>query len=158
AHKSLSCQAWQAYSPGSFLVSNGLSPMGFGLGAAMGASLTCADRPVVCVSGDGGFLMYAGELATLARLALPIVLVVMVDSSLTQVKRRQERKGYGTGSTSFQRVDFCTIARGFGVEAVRADTTPAYRAAVERALQARRPCLIEATLDAAEWRRLPSVP
>lgn len=158
AHKSLSSQAWQAFGPRSYLTSNGLSPMGFGLGAAMGAKLACPAQPVVCVVGDGGFLMYAGELATLARLNLPLVLVVMVDNSLTQIQRRQERKGLDTASTSFQRVDFCTIARGFGIEAVRADTTEAYRAAVARGLAAERPFLVEVTLDAGEYRRLPSAP
>ena len=158
AHKSLGCQAWQAYGPKSVVISNGLSPMGFGLGAAMGAKLAQPHRPVVCVVGDGGFLMYAGELATWARLGLPIVLTVMVDNSLTQIKRRQERKEYDTASTSFQRINFCAVARGFGVRAVRADTTEQYRAAVEAGLRADRPYLIEAILDAGEWRRLPSAP
>jgi acetolactate synthase-1/2/3 large subunit len=158
AHKSLSCQAWKSYGPRTFLTSNGLSPMGFGLAAAMGAKLTCPDRPVVSVIGDGGFLMYAGELATLARLNLPLTLVVMVDTNLTQVQRRQERKGYSLRSTTFQRVDYCAVARAFGLDAIRADDSAAYRRAVEQALATDRPVLVEAHLDAQEYRRLPGAP
>jgi acetolactate synthase-1/2/3 large subunit len=113
---------------------------------------------VVAVVGDGGFLMYAGELATWARLGLPLVLVVAVDNSLTQVQRRQERRGYSLGSTSFQPVDYCGLARVFGIEALRATDSAEYAAAVQNALAANRPVLIEAHLDAQEWRRIPGAP
>jgi acetolactate synthase-1/2/3 large subunit len=158
AHKSLACQAWKAYRPGSFSVSNGLSPMGYGLASAMGAKLARPDRTVVGVVGDGGLLMYGGELATWARLNLPLVLVVMVDASLTQVKRRQERRGYSVSSMSFQRVDFPGLARVHGIDALRAETTPDLKAALAKAVGANRPFLVEAALDAEEWRRIPGTP
>lgn len=158
AHKSLSCQAWQAYAPKTFFVSNGLSPMGIGLAAAMGAKLERPDQPVVAVVGDGGFLMYAGEMATWARLELPLVLVVMNDNNLTQVQRRQERKGYSLNSTTFQPIDYCALARSFGVDAIKAETSAEYRSAVEKAIAADRPVLVEAKLDAQEYRRIPGAP
>lgn len=158
AHKSLSCQAWKAYGPKSSFVSNGLSPMGVGLASAMAAKLECPDRPVVAVIGDGGLLMYAGELATWARLKLPLTLVVMVDNHLTQVRRRQERKGYSLTSTTFQPLDYGALARSFGLDAIRAETSAEYRAAVETAIRANRPILVEAVLDAQEYRRIPGAP
>ena len=139
AHKALSCAVWKGYGPKSFYVSNGLSPMGVGLAFAMAAKLEQPDKPVVSVVGDGGFLMYAGELATWARLNLPLVLVVMVDGNLTQVQRRQERKGYSLKSTTFQQVDFCGLARTFGIDAIRATTDAEYKDAVGKALAANRP-------------------
>ena len=158
AHKSLSCQAWRSYGPQTYFVSNGLSPMGFGLPSAMAAKLERPDRPVVAVTGDGGLLMCAGELATWARLNLPLTLVVMVDANLTQVQRRQERKGYSLKSTTFQQVDFCAVARSFGLDAIRADGTAEYKQAVEKAVAANRPVLVEAHLDAQEYRRIPGAP
>lgn len=158
AHKSLSAQAWRAYGPKSFAVTNGLSPMGYGLASAMGAKIACPDRTVVSVTGDGGLLMYGGELATWARLNLPLVLVVMIDSSLTQVKRRQERRGYSVVSTSFQRVDFCGLARVHGIDSLRADTTEQLQRALETAIKANRPFLVEAVLDQEEYRRIPGTP
>ena len=58
AHKSLASQAWLTNLPLKYFVSNGLSPMGFSLGAAMGAKLALPSAPVISFVGDGGFLMY----------------------------------------------------------------------------------------------------
>lgn len=158
AHKSLASQAWEAYGPRSYLVSNGLSPMGFALGAALGAKLAEPDRTVVTFVGDGGFLMYAGDLATWARLGLPMIQIVMVDNALTQVKSRQETAGFGTQATSFQSIDYSAVARSLGIEAIRADTVAGFRDAVRQALAANRPVTIETMLDAGEYLRMPSRP
>jgi acetolactate synthase-1/2/3 large subunit len=158
AHKSLASQAWEAYGPRSYFVSNGLSPMGFALGAAMGAKLAEPNRTVITVVGDGGFLMYTGELATWVRLGLPIIQIVMVDNGLTQVRARQERYGFSTQATDFQSIDYCAVARSLGVEAVRADTVDGFRKAVKQGLAANRPFTIETILDAGEYARMPSKP
>jgi acetolactate synthase-1/2/3 large subunit len=156
AHKSLASQAWEGYGPRSYFVSNGLSPMGFALGAAMGAKLAEPDRTVITVVGDGGFLMYAGDLATWARLGLPMIQIVMVDHSLTQVKSRQQQSGFGTEATSFQEIDYCAVARSLGVDAIRADTVEGFRKAVQQALASNRPTTIETILDGGEYSRMPS--
>lgn len=155
AHKSLASQAWEAYGPRSYLVSNGLSPMGFALGAAMGAKLAEPDRTVISVVGDGGFLMYAGDLATLARLGLEVIQIVMVDNAMTQVKSRQLHNGFSTQATDFQSIDYCAVARSLGVEAARANTVETLREAVCNALGTGRPTTIEVILDAGEYRRMP---
>jgi thiamine pyrophosphate-dependent acetolactate synthase large subunit-like protein len=87
-----------------------------------------------------------------------MIQIVMVDHALTQVKSRQEQQGFGTQATSFQRIDYCAVARSLGVEAVRADTVESFRAAVRQALAANRPFTIETMLDAAEYGRMPSRP
>jgi acetolactate synthase I/II/III large subunit len=158
AHKSLASQAWEGLGPRSFFVSNGLSPMGFSLGAAMGAKLADPDRTVITVVGDGGFLMYAGDLATWARLELPMIQIVMVDNSLTQVKSRQQRFGFNTQATSFQKIDYSAVVGSFGIETVRADSVASFREAVKHALAANRPITIETILDAGEYARMPSNP
>ena len=156
AHKSLAAQAWRSYGPRSYLLSNGLSPMGFALGAAMGAKLAEPEHTVLTVVGDGGFLMYAGELATWARLELPMIQVVMVDNGLTQVRSRQVRRGFDVTATSFQSIDFSSVARSFGVDAARADTIDAFRTAVTQGHEANKPFMIEAIIDGGEYGRLPS--
>jgi acetolactate synthase-1/2/3 large subunit len=130
--------------------------MGFALGAAMGAKLAEPGRTVVSVCGDGGFLMYAGDLATLARLDLPIIQIVMVDNAMTQVKSRQLQRGYSTQATDFQTIDYCAVANSLGVAAARANTVDSFRAAVGAALASARPTTIEVKLDASEYRRMPS--
>ena len=155
AHKIVAGAAWKSTEADAFLMSNGFGSMGYGLPSAMGAKMARPDSPVLTVVGDGGLLMYAGDLATWARLGLALTLVVMVDNDLTQVKRRQERQGYSTVSTTFQRIDYCDLAACFGIDGVRVETTAEYTDAVKRAASTDRPLLIEAVLDAEEYRRIP---
>ena len=129
--------------------------MGYGLPSAMGAKMARPDSPVITVVGDGGLLMYAGDLATWARLGLALTLVVMVDNDLTQVKRRQERQGYSTASTTFQSIDYCGLAACFGIDGVRVETAAEYADAVKRAASTDSPFVIEAMLDSEEYRRIP---
>jgi len=100
--------------------------------------------------------MYVGDLATLARLNLPIIQIVMVDNAMTQVKARQLRQGYSTQATDFQAVDYCAVARSLGVEAVRADNLDGFRQAVRGALGSGKPTTIEVILDPGEYQRMPS--
>ena len=59
--------------------------MGFGIPAAIAAKLCCPDRQVACVTGDGGFLMMAGEMATAINLETPVVFCGVVDRSESPV-------------------------------------------------------------------------
>ncbi len=93
-NKAVTGQCWPAYRPKTFFMSNGLSSMGYGLPAAIGLKLVHRDRPVACVLGDGGFAMVMAELETAARLGLAIIVVVLADNALSQIKAGQERKGY----------------------------------------------------------------
>lgn len=155
AHKIVAGAAWKAAEPDTFFISNGFGSMGYGLATAMGVKLARPERAVVSVIGDGGFLMYAGDLATWARLELPLTLVVMVDNDLTQVQRRQERQGYSIKSTTFQSIDYCAVAASFGIEGQRAESTSELHKAVAAAVAADRPFVIEAILDSEEYRRIP---
>lgn len=155
AHKIVAGTVWKSYEPMTFFISNGFGSMGYGLGTAMGAKLARPDSPVVSVIGDGGFLMYEGDVATWARLQLPIVLVVMVDNDLTQVQRRQEKAGYSIHSTTFQRVDYSGLARLHGIDAVTAKSLTDLKLATTKAITDNKPILIEAILDSEEYRRIP---
>ncbi len=151
SHKIVVVQGWRAERPNTFLCSNGLSPMGTGLPFAVAAALARPDLPVACVLGDGGFLMYAGELETVARLRLPIVLLLMVDDAMTSIRVKQLRRGYPTTGTDFSRPDYGAIAAGFGFGHARVADRRACRAALTRALGAGRPFLVEAVVDPAEY-------
>ena len=94
AHMHLIGQHWKTYSPECQLMTNGCSSMGFAIPAAIAAKLSCPERTVCCVVGDGGFYMMAGEMATAMRLGVHIVFVVLVDAHLSLIRIKQERKGY----------------------------------------------------------------
>jgi thiamine pyrophosphate-dependent acetolactate synthase large subunit-like protein len=100
-------------------------PLGWGtLGAAfpqaLGASLS-GSKPVVSVSGDGGFLFACGELATMAQERLPFTAVVVDDGGYGMLRfdqRKHDRETYGV---DLHTPDFVALAQSFGVRAERVD-------------------------------------
>src|SRR5262249_58164549 len=92
---------WEAVGPGEFLISNGLATMGFALPAAIAAQLVCPGQRVLCFTGDGGFMMVAAELETVARLRLPITVIVFNDAALSLIEVKQEQRGYAGDSMRY---------------------------------------------------------
>jgi len=152
AHKFATGQLWQPKRPRTFLVSNGLSSMGYGLASAIAAKLVHPKRPSVTVVGDGGLLMYAGELETAARLGTAVIIVVCADRTLSLIKMNQERKGYPPCGVEFTSPDWTAVARGMGLGAVRVETGRDLADALELALSWQGPFLIEAQIDPAGYR------
>ena len=130
--------------------------MGFSLGAAMGAKMALPRAPVISFVGDGGFLMYAGELATWKRLNIAMIQVIMVDNGLTQVKSKQLKKGYNTESTSFEKIDYKKIVESFGIDAIEAHSVPELVDGIKKALKLDKPVSIIVKLDGSEYLRMPS--
>lgn len=151
-NKAVAAQCWAAYSPKTFFVSNGLSSMGYGLPAALGLKLVAPERAVACVVGDGGFAMVMGELETAVRRDLAVLVVVLVDDALSQIKAGQERRGLRAIGTTFAPVDHLALARAFGVAAWEARNAAECRGAFVRALAARGPALVAARVDPSCYR------
>jgi acetolactate synthase-1/2/3 large subunit len=144
AHTHLVATQWRVTEPETLLVSNGWSSMGYAIPAALAAKLACPERPVAAIMGDGCFLMMAGEMATAARLGLPIPFVVLNDSSLALIKVKQERKHYAYTGIAVADAAPAVPPAYFGVP-VQAVRTPAeLRAAFAAALRADGPTVIEA--------------
>jgi acetolactate synthase-1/2/3 large subunit len=122
AHKMLLAQAWRAPKPGTFLVSNGLSAMGFGVPAAIAAALLRRDRPVVGLIGDGGFSMMVQELETARRLEVVPLFVVFCDRSLAIIKHAQNARRIPHRGVDFAPVDWAKVAEGFGAAACAPNT------------------------------------
>jgi acetolactate synthase-1/2/3 large subunit len=135
AHKMLLSQLWRAPFPGSFLVSNGLSAMGFGVPAALAAALLEPNRPVVGVIGDGGFGMMVQELETARRLGVKPLFVVFCDRSLSIIKVAQRRKGIASLGVDFAPVDWAAVSAGFGAKAVEPRSLGELKNCMEQWLQ-----------------------
>ena len=147
SHKIFGSLEWPTLCPNSFALSNGLSCMGFGLPAAIGTALARPDGPIACLIGDGGMLMCLGELSVLARLNLPVTVVVAVDNALDLIRSHQLRQENRPFGTEFPAPDFCTIAAGYGIASARVTTPDECDAAFASAMAARTPFLIEAHID-----------
>ena len=143
---------WRATEPRSLLISNGLATMGFALPAAMGMALARPGRPVVCFVGDGGLSMVLGELETLARLALPVTVVVLDDATLSLIQIKQGPKHGGPKVVRYLPTDFAGIARAVGLPAVTVDNTADLAAALVGEWD--HPRLIHAHIDPSGYRHL----
>ena len=115
AHKMVVGQAWGAYEPLTFFMANGLSSMGYSVPLAAAARLVRADRAAVSFVGDGGLAMYLGELETLARLGLDLLVVVLADGTLELIRRAQTRRKVPYVGTSFGNPDFNALGNAFGI-------------------------------------------
>ncbi len=154
AHKLLIGQVWPSYEPLTYLVSHGLSTMGYAVPAAMAAKIERPDRPVVAVTGDGGLAMVLSELETATRLHLPIVILVLSDRSLYLIRMHQERKGFEASGVDFGPIDFAGIAPGFGARGFRATTWAEFDHAVAAGLRSDFPTVIEVPVDPSDYRQM----
>jgi acetolactate synthase I/II/III large subunit len=148
AHMLVAMPLWTVDGPGEALISSGLATMGFALPAAIAAALARPGRRVVCFTGDGGLGMTLAELETLARLALPVVVVVFNDSALSLIEIKQAPEGHGgTGAVRYRDTAFAEVARAVGIPACRVEDTRALEAALGEALDIPGPYLIDAVVD-----------
>lgn len=154
-HKLYLAQYWDAPAPDTYFVANGLSGMGWALPSALGFKLTCPDTPALAVTGDGGALMFAGELGTLARLKPPgLVYLVLVDASLALIRLKAEQLEHDPAPNDFAPPDFVALARSFGLQAERVDSPAVAATVVSEGLSASEPLVIEAPIDYGAYQRM----
>jgi acetolactate synthase-1/2/3 large subunit len=122
--------------------------MGYGVPAAVAAKAVHPDRPVVCIAGDGDFLMSGQELATAVQHDLPIVVIVVDNGMYGTIRMHQEREFPGRVSgTELVNPDFGAYARSFGAYGEAVERTDDFGAALERALAAGGPALLSLRID-----------
>lgn len=96
----------------------------------MGAQIVEPDRTVVSFSGDAGFLMVVGELATAAENKLKTIFVVFVDASLALIELKQRGRQLRNTGVDFARSDMAAIGKAFGGNGVSVSDAEALRAAL----------------------------
>lgn len=128
--------------------------LGWALPASIGAKLALGDRPVICLTGDGGLAYHLAELETAARINANVIVIVIDNASYQQV-RPGIRAAYGGIPTarssemwSFRPVDYSRIADEFGCLGIRVERPEHLRPALDQALAAGRPTLIDVATDA----------
>jgi len=130
------------------LTSGGLGAMGFGLPAAVGAQIARPGHRVVCVTGDGSFLMNVQELATLVRYRLPVKIVLFDNSSLGMVRQQQSELFGGDSENDLSdNPDFVALARSFGVKAWAAEGDTAPHPTLETWLAEPGPALLRVRIE-----------
>jgi acetolactate synthase-1/2/3 large subunit len=135
--------------PHQLLISNGLATMGFAVPAAIGVSLARPGDPVVAFTGDGGLSMVLGELETIARLELPITIVVFNDAALSLIEIKQVHGHGGPEAVRYRPVDFAAIAYASGLDGIVVESEGELTAALSGSWD--RPRLIDARIDPSAY-------
>ena len=131
------------------LISSGFSgTLGYGFPTALGVKVANPDRPVVSVTGDGGFLFGGSDLATAVQFGINLVTVVVNNASYGNVLRDQQRLYEGRHSGAvLVNPDFQAYARSFGVASWKVETADALRGALREAIAGNAPAVIEVVSD-----------
>jgi len=124
--------------PRTFLSPGYQDNLGWGFATALGAAPARRDVPVLAISGDGGFLFTASQLATATRHRIPLTTIVFADGAFGNVRRiQQEHYGNRVIASDLHNPDFVKYAQSFGAEAERARDPKELRAALRRAFKRR---------------------
>ncbi|MHB8458453.1 MAG: thiamine pyrophosphate-binding protein [Candidatus Limnocylindrales bacterium] len=135
--------------PGTFLGPTS-GAMGYGLPAAIAASIVHRERPVVALAGDGGFAMTMAELETAVRERCRLVVLVFDNRRYGTIRMHQEARGTGIGvGTELGPIDVAGVAVALGARGVRVDDDRTFEATLREALAADGPTVIHLPLDPA---------
>jgi acetolactate synthase-1/2/3 large subunit len=161
-HQMFTAQYYNFRRPRTFITSGGLGTMGFGLPAAIGAKLAKPERRVLCVDGDGSFLMNIQELCTAVRYRVPVVIMVLKNSHLGMVRQWQGMffdQRYA--QTQLAPPPYDQVAQAFGALGRKVerpeDLLPALRWALAAAEDNQLPVVLDVKVDPDEA-VLPMVP
>ncbi len=159
-HQMWAAQYIRHVKPRSFLTSGGLGTMGYGYGAAIGATLGCeGKRRVIHITGDGSFHMNMNEACTAVSYGLPIITVIMNNQVLGMVRQWQTtfyEKRYSS-TDPHRKTDFVKVAEGFGARGFHCETLAEFETAMEQALKESGPVWIECRIEKDE-KVLPMIP
>jgi acetolactate synthase-1/2/3 large subunit len=135
---------YEARHPRTFITSGYQGTLGWGVATGLGVKHALGDVPVVSINGDGGFMFTVQELATAVRHRIPLVTVVFNDAAFGNVRYMQRNiHGNRTIATDLANPDFVKLGESFGIMSRRARDPEGFRGALEKALKANEPALIE---------------
>jgi acetolactate synthase-1/2/3 large subunit len=150
-------QFWNARRPQTMLNSWGFSGMGFGAAGALGAKLAAPDRPVVAIAGDGCFTMVPHVLCTAVEYNIPVVWVIwnnfgwvsIRDIQLGMFGGREHGTMFHQGDNKKPyNPDFAALAKACGVDALTITKSQDFKAALEHAVKANKPFVLDVHVDA----------
>ncbi|WP_410707035.1 acetolactate synthase 2 catalytic subunit [Citrobacter braakii] len=158
-HQMWSAQHMTYTRPENFITSSGLGTMGFGLPAAVGAQVARPNDTVICISGDGSFMMNVQELGTVKRKQLPLKIVLLDNQRLGMVRQWQQlffQERYSE-TTLTDNPDFLMLARAFGIPGQHITRKDQVEAALDTMLNSEGPYLLHVSIDEFEnvWPLVP---
>jgi acetolactate synthase-1/2/3 large subunit len=134
---------WPVYRPRTYLTSSYSGNLGFEVPTALGAKVARPDRPVIAITGDGGFMYNSQELSTAVREKINAVIVLFNDNAYGNVARDLDESWGGSHGAAVTNPDFMKLADAYGVVGLRAAKPTDVGDLVRKAVGLDRPVLIE---------------
>ncbi|NUF26631.1 acetolactate synthase 2 catalytic subunit [Gilliamella sp. ESL0254] len=158
-HQMWTAQHMRFTHPQNFITSSGLGTMGFGLPAAVGAQMARPNDCVICISGDGSFMMNVQELTTIKRKQLPIKIVLIDNQRLGMVRQWQElffNERYSETNLS-DNPDFLMLAKAFDIPGQSISKKSQIDTALDNLFNSTGPYLLHVCIDELEnvWPLVP---
>ncbi|QJC36077.1 acetolactate synthase 2 catalytic subunit [Enterobacteriaceae endosymbiont of Donacia cincticornis] len=135
--------------PKNFITSSGLGTMGFGLPAAIGAQIAKPNSNVICISGDGSFMMNIQELSTIKRKNLPIKIILLDNQRLGMVRQWQQiffNKRYSE-TYLYDNPDFIQLAKSFGISGHSIDNTNEISKSLQKIFNINKPYILHVSIN-----------
>ena len=158
-HQMWTAQFYDFMQPRTFLTSGGIGTMGYGTGAAIGAQFANPEKTIVHFAGDGSFRMNCNELATIQHYELPIIIVVLDNHALGNVRMWQTlfyEKRYSNTTLDFG-PDWEKLAFAYGIQGYHVKNEEEFKKAFDDALKSKKPAVIDAEIYIDEM-VLPMIP
>lgn len=158
-HQMWTTQFYDFTKPRTFLTSGGLGTMGFGLGAAIGASIGLDKKTTVLITGDGSFSMNLNELSTAVNQKLPIKIFIINNGALGMVKQWQSifYDNHFSQTLLPQNPDFSTIAKGYGASGFTVTTKDELVNTLDEVFKTDNVCVVDIKISTDE-NVLPMIP
>ena len=131
--------------------------LGYGFPTALGVKVAKPDRPVLCVTGDGGFMFNASELSTAVKYGINLVTVVFRNDSYGNVARDLDEFFHGTYETDLHNPDFVKFAESFGAVGMRAEDPMELESLIPLALERNAPVVIDVPFGEMPIPRAPQI-
>jgi acetolactate synthase-1/2/3 large subunit len=129
--------------------------LGYALPATVGAYMARPKHKVIGIMGDGSFGITAGELETLARLRVPVVLIVLSNVCYGWIKAGQRARGSAYFAVDFSRTDHAEVARAYGLQAYRVEEPQLLAQTLTKAVNSSEPVLVDVAIQSLEEARAP---
>lgn len=150
-HQMWTAQNYKFSAPRKFLTSGGSGTMGFGLPAAIGASIALNKEPVICISGDGSFQMNSHEMATCVDYNLPVKIFILNNGYLGMVRQLQQKFCEGRYSqTKISNPDFVKLAQSYGILGLRVNQVSEINRVLDEVFNTSGPVVVDFVVEPEE--------
>jgi acetolactate synthase-1/2/3 large subunit len=155
-HQTWMEQYWEVYEPRTVFTPGGFAGMGFGTCGVLGLKLARPERPAICITSDGSFMMFPGAVATAVEHDIPAVWVILNNYSIGVIRDLQrfymDNREIGTSfvkqsTGEFWNPDFAAMAEAMGAGGISVDHPGDLKDAIATALEARRPFVLDVKVN-----------